>query len=200
MSSVAVAPPLDPNDPRERLNWALSTPFFILHLLPLGMLWYRPTLGDWLMCGALYVIRMFFITGGYHRYFAHRGYQLGRFMQFVMAFGGGTSAQKGALWWASHHRWHHRFSDTDRDPHNSGRGFWWSHVLWILCDKYNETHYETIKDFAKYPELVWLNRFHLVPPVLLGTAVYLWGGASALSAGFSCPLCCSITAPSASIR
>lgn len=183
-SEVAVAPPLVEGDPSERINWKLSVPFFILHLLPFGMIWFPPSRADIAVCGGLYVARMFFITGCYHRYFAHRGYKLGRAMQFLVAFGGGTSAQKGALWWASHHRWHHRFSDTDRDPHNSRRGFWWSHLLWILCNKYNETHYETIKDFAKFPELVWLNRFHLVPPTLLGVAVYLWGGWSALFCSF----------------
>lgn len=182
MSSSATASPTF--DPKERVNWLLSIPFILLHLAPLGMIWFPPSWGDVALCIALYVVRMFFITGGYHRYFAHRAYKLGRVMQFIMAFGGGTAAQKGALWWASNHRVHHRFSDTPQDPHNSGRGLLWSHVLWILCDKYNETDYKGIKDFAKYPELVWLNRFHLVPPVLLGFAVWLIGGWSALFCGF----------------
>jgi len=183
-SDFEIAPVLDPNDPREKINWALSVPFIILHLAPLGMLFFPPSWGDVVACVALYYARMFFITGCYHRYFAHRGYRMNRFWTFVAAFGGGTSAQKGALWWASHHRWHHRFSDTDRDPHNSNRGFFWSHVGWIICNKYNETHYETIKDFAKYPELVWLNKFHLVPPVVLGVVVWLIGGWSALFCSF----------------
>jgi stearoyl-CoA desaturase (delta-9 desaturase) len=183
-SNVPVAPPLVKGDPSERLNWQLSIPFFIMHLLPLGALWFHPTWVDWAVCVGLYGSRMFFITGVYHRYFAHRGYKAGRLVTFLLAFGGGTCAQKGALWWASHHRWHHRFSDTDRDPHQSSRGFWWSHVLWILCDKYNETHYETIKDFAKYPELVFLNKHHLLPPVALGFVVWLVGGWSMLFTGF----------------
>lgn len=183
-SHVVVAPEHDKNDPKEKLNYATSIPFFLIHLMPLGMIWFPPSATELAVCGALYVIRMFFITGCYHRYFAHRGYKLPRFMQFLVALGGGTSAQKGALWWASHHRWHHRFSDTNRDPHNSNRGFWWSHVGWILCEKYNETHYETIKDFAKYPELVWLNKHHLVPPVMLGVGVWLWGSWSALFCSF----------------
>jgi len=184
MSSAAPAQSVSERDPLERLNWKPSIPFLLLHLAPLGMLWFHPTWGDVALCIGLYVVRMFFITAGFHRYFAHRAYKLGRVMQFLMAFGGGTSGQKGALWWAGNHRVHHRFSDTERDPHNSARGFWWSHVLWILCDKYNATDYKGIKDFAKYPELVWLNEHHLVPPVLLGVAVYWWGGWSALFCGF----------------
>lgn len=183
-SHVEVAPRLDRNDPREKLSPVASIPFFLLHLMPLGMIWFTPSWGDIIACIALYYVRMFFITGVYHRYFGHRGYKMGRVMQFLMAFGGGTAAQKGALWWASHHRWHHRFSDTDRDPHNSNRGFLWSHVSWILCKKYNETHYETIKDFAVYPELVWLNKHHLVPPVILGVVVWLIGSWEALFCSF----------------
>lgn len=184
MTDVAAATGPRQRDPLERLNLTLSIPFFLLHLAPLGMLWFHPTWGDIALCIGLYVVRMFFITAGFHRYFAHRAYKLGRVMQFIMAFGGGTAAQKGALWWAGNHRVHHRFSDTERDPHDSGRGFLWSHVLWILCDKYNETDYHGIKDYAKYPELVWLNKHHLVPPVVLGVACFLWGGWSALFCGF----------------
>jgi stearoyl-CoA desaturase (delta-9 desaturase) len=168
--------------PDERINWLRSTPFFLLHLMPLGIIWTGATLRDLVLCAVLYAVRMFFITAGYHRYFSHRSYKLGRVMQFIMAFGGGTAAQKGALWWASHHRGHHRLSDTKDDPHAAWRGLWWSHVGWILCDKYNPT--PPIKDFSKYPELRFLEKFHILPPVLLGAACYAWGGASALFAGF----------------
>ncbi len=179
---VAVESPRRVLPPDERINWVNSTPFFLIHLMPLALFWTGVHLRDVVMCIALYVVRMFFITAGYHRYFAHRSYKLGRVMQFIMAFGGGTAAQKGALWWASHHRAHHRLSDTDQDPHAAHRGLWWSHVGWIICDKYNET--PPIKDFSKYPELRFLERFHLLPPVALGLAVFLWGGWSALWCGF----------------
>jgi stearoyl-CoA desaturase (Delta-9 desaturase) len=184
MAKPLTPPFLVDGDPSEKIAWGQTIPFILLHLMPLGMLWFHPTLGDMLACVGLYALRMFFITGGYHRYFAHRGYKLGRVMQFIMAFGGGTAAQKGALWWAGHHRWHHRFSDTDRDPHKSDRGFWWSHVGWIICPKYNETDYEGIRDYSQFPELVWLNKYHLVPPVILGVVVWLIGGWSALFCSF----------------
>ena len=114
---------------------------------------------------ALYFVRMVAITGGYHRYFSHRSYRLGRVPQFVLAFVGTTAAQKGPLWWAAHHRAHHKYSDTERDIHSPIRGFWWSHVGWILCDKYNKTDTDAIKDFTKYPELVWLDKHDWVAPV-----------------------------------
>jgi len=155
-----------------------------VHLLPLlavftGVTW----TALWLLVGT-YVLRMFFITAGYHRYFAHRTYRLGRVAQFVMAFGGTMAAQKGPLWWAGHHRDHHRFSDTDRDIHSPMHGFWWSHVGWILCEKYNETPVENIKDFAKYPELRFLDRFDWIGPWTLGGACFLIGSWPGLLIGF----------------
>ena len=82
-----------------------------------------------------------------------------------------SSTQKGVLWWAANHRHHHRYSDTEDDLHSpSLRGFLWSHVGWILSDRYNETRVELIHDFHKYPELRWLNKYHVVPPVDTGRA------------------------------
>src|SRR2546426_8692341 len=90
-----------------------------------------------------------------------------------------TSTQKGVLWWAASHRHHHRYSDTQEDLHSPSLfGFWWSHVGWILSDRYNATQVDLIRDFYKYPELRWLNRYHMVPPVILAVALFLicgWG-------------------------
>jgi stearoyl-CoA desaturase (delta-9 desaturase) len=127
---------------------------------------------------------MLAITGGYHRYFAHRSYKLRRVPQFVLAFVGASAAQKGPLWWAAHHRAHHKYSDSERDIHSPKRGFWWSHVGWILCDKYNKTDTDAIKDFAKYPELVWLDKHDWVAPWTLGFASYFIAGWSGLIIGF----------------
>jgi stearoyl-CoA desaturase (delta-9 desaturase) len=96
-------------------------------------------------------------------------------MQFLVALGATTAVQKGPLWWAAHHRHHHKYSDQQLDVHSPKRGFWWSHVLWILCPKYEETLTELIPDFAKFPELRMLDRFHYVPPTLLATAVLFLG-------------------------
>jgi stearoyl-CoA desaturase (Delta-9 desaturase) len=153
-------------------------------LAPIGILWTGFGWREALLCAALYFGRMFFITAGYHRYFAHRSYKTSRWFQFVLAFGGGTAVQKGALWWAGHHRHHHKFSDQPEDVHSPRKGFWWSHVTWILCEKFSATPYESIKDMAKYPELVWLNRYHWVPPLALGVAVWLAFGWSGLFGGF----------------
>jgi stearoyl-CoA desaturase (Delta-9 desaturase) len=171
-------------DADERVNWVKSIPFVLVHLMPLGAVFTGVGWKEAALCVGLYYLRMFFITAGYHRYFAHRSYKLGRVMQFVMAFGGTLAAQKGVLWWAANHRHHHRYSDKPQDVHSPIRGFWWSHIGWILCDKYSVTRWDLIRDFAKYPELRWLNRYWLVPPTLLGAACYFLGGASTLFIGF----------------
>jgi len=168
----------------ERINFSGSTPFFLFHLIPLAIFWTGITWFDAWLCLGLYYIRMFFITAGYHRYFAHRAYKLGRVMQFLMAVGGATAAQKGPLWWAAHHRHHHRYSDTVQDVHSPLRGFWWSHVGWILGKRYNPTDFEAIKDYAKYPELLWINKYWYLPTILLAVACWGMGGWSSLVVGF----------------
>jgi stearoyl-CoA desaturase (delta-9 desaturase) len=170
---------------RDRLDKLTSIPFFAIHALALGAFfvrfhWYYPVVAL-----ALYYVRMFGITAGYHRYFAHRSYKTGRVFQFLLAFLGATSAQKGVLWWAAHHRDHHKFSDQPEDIHSPvQRGFWWSHVGWILSSRYDETKYARIRDFGKYPELMWLNKYHLVPPILLAVVLGLIGGVPMMVWGF----------------
>ena len=160
--------------------------FIIVHLLPLMAIFTGATWFDWALCAFLYFFRMFWVTGGYHRYFSHKSYHTSRFFQFIIAFMAQTSAQKGALWWAAHHRHHHRHSDTPEDPHSMKLyGFWYSHVGWIVGPDYKETDYKTIGDYAKYPELVWLNKYYLVPPLMLAVAVtalgaWVNGGSAAL--------------------
>jgi len=172
------------NAPDERIHWLRSLPFFLIHLLALASFFIGMSWSTVALCLGLYYVRMFFLTAAYHRYFSHRSYKMGRVMQFLMALGATTCAQKGVLWWAAHHRHHHKFSDEPSDVHSPKRGFIWSHFGWFLCTKYDETRFELIKDFAKYPELRWLNRYHLVPPTVLAVACAWFGGVEALFGGF----------------
>src|SRR5262245_5661369 len=134
---------------------------------------------DFILCGLLYFIRMFGITAGYHRYFAHRTFKTSRPFQFVLAWLGCMSLQKGPLWWAAHHRDHHRYSDTENDPHSPiARGIWWSHLGWVLSNRFDETNWRGIRDSARFPELRWMNAFHWVPGILLGFSCWLIGGFS----------------------
>jgi stearoyl-CoA desaturase (delta-9 desaturase) len=161
---------------RRRPSLVKEISFLIVHLMPLAAIFTGATWFDWAMCAFLYFFRMFWITAGYHRYFAHKSYKTSRFFQFVIAFMAQTSAQKGALWWAGNHRHHHRHSDTPEDPHSMKLyGFWYSHIGWIVGPDYKETDFKTMGDFVKYPELMWLNKYYLIPPVLLALGVMALG-------------------------
>ncbi len=151
--------------------------FGLLHLSPVLIFWTGSTMFDWMVCIALYFIRMFLVTGGYHRYFSHKTFKTSRFVQFLIAFGAETSLQKGALWWAAHHRTHHKYSDLPKDPHSKKLyGFWYSHIGWIMGPDYKTTEYDVIRDYAKYKDIRWINKYYLLPPFVLMIAVWLVGG------------------------
>jgi fatty-acid desaturase len=119
---------------------------------------------------------MFAITGFYHRYFSHRAFNTNRFWQFIFAVIGNSSVQRGPLWWAAHHRHHHRYADTEKDIHSPSRhGFIWSHIGWLTSPANFPTKMQFVKDWAKYPELRWINRFDTVIPVLLAVILFLGG-------------------------
>jgi stearoyl-CoA desaturase (delta-9 desaturase) len=168
-----------------RLQILSCIPFAIIHIAALSVLWIHFRWSYLITCLAVFLVRMFFVTAGYHRYFAHRSFKTSRWFQFVIAVMATSSTQKGVLWWAGHHRHHHRFSDQEEDLHSPTLfGFFWAHIGWILSDKYNGTRTEYIADFAKFPELRWLNKYYLVPPTILGVALWLIGGWGLFAWGF----------------
>ncbi len=163
----------------------LAAVYVGLHFVPLFGLWTGFGWPEVLMALGLLWVRVFGITAGYHRYFSHRSFKTSRWFQFVLAFLAQSSGQKGVLWWAAHHRHHHRNSDQPNDVHSPVvRSFWYSHVGWIFDPKHDATHLNQVKDLAKFPELMFLERFHWIPPVALGVAVWLLQGWSGLWIGF----------------
>jgi stearoyl-CoA desaturase (delta-9 desaturase) len=174
------APPATADDTSadHKIQWLKAIPFIAMHLAAvvgvalLGWSWRGLALAV-----GLYYVRMFFVTGGYHRYFSHRTFKTSRAFQLVLALGAMSSSQKGVLWWAGHHRVHHKLSDQPGDVHSVLReGFWWSHVGWILSRRWENTDDNRVRDLSKFPELVWLDRFWAVPPTVLGVGLFLAGG------------------------
>ncbi|HTL12119.1 MAG TPA: acyl-CoA desaturase, partial [Bdellovibrionota bacterium] len=170
----------------RKYDWVGSIPFFAVHVWALvGAFFVHWTWGGILLCLGLYFLRMFGITAGYHRYFSHRTYRMGRIFQFVMAWLGSSAVQKGVIFWSAHHRHHHKYSDLPGDVHSPVQdGFWYSHVGWILDEANSETRSELVKDLTGFPELVWLNKWHLVPGISLAVLLTLLGGWPALYFGF----------------
>ncbi|HVX61731.1 MAG TPA: acyl-CoA desaturase [Pirellulales bacterium] len=128
----------------------------------------------------LYLARAFGLTAFYHRYFAHRAFKTTRWFQFVGAVLGCLALQKGPLWWAAHHRVHHCRSDRPGDVHSPRvHGFIWAHLGWFLTPANNELRTETIRDFAKFPELRWLDRHAVLIALPLAALLYALGEALA---------------------
>ena len=153
-------------------DWWGIAPFIGLHLACAAVFWvgFSPT-ALWVAI-ASYILRTFAISAFFHRGFAHRAFHSGRVTQFVFAFVATAATQRGPLWWVAHHRRHHAYADTSRDPHAAARGLWWSHMGWFLSRSAFDTRLERVADLARYPELRWLNRFDLLPPVFMGLGLF----------------------------
>jgi stearoyl-CoA desaturase (Delta-9 desaturase) len=152
-----------------------------------GIAWLGWSWSGFALAIGVYYLRMLVVTAGFHRYFAHRSFSTSRIFQFLLAVGAQTAGQKSVLWWACHHRWHHKYSDTDRDVHSARvRGFWYAHMGWLFAGEFTETDLKMVPDLAKYPELRWLDKgpIQLLPTFALGMAFLLLGGAHALLWGF----------------
>jgi stearoyl-CoA desaturase (delta-9 desaturase) len=162
--------------------------FWLVHAAAVaGVIHYGWSWSGLTLAVGVYFVRMFVVTAAYHRYFSHRAFKTSRAFQLLLAIGAQSAAQKGVIWWASHHRWHHKHSDTPLDPHSAKlRGFWHSHIGWILSDEWRRTNESMVGDLMKYPELRILNRtaFALLPAVGLALAFFLLGGVHGLVWGF----------------
>jgi stearoyl-CoA desaturase (delta-9 desaturase) len=162
-----------------------AVPFVLVHLLALAAIWTGVTWQALALGVGLYWLRIFAIGAGYHRYFSHRAFSTSRVAQFALAFLAQTSAQNSVLWWAAMHRRHHLYSDTELDGHSPRqRGFLYAHVGWIFDRKHMKTDMVRVADLAAFPELVWLDRFELVPAVLTAAMCFLVAGWSGLVVGF----------------
>jgi stearoyl-CoA desaturase (delta-9 desaturase) len=160
-------------------------PFVLVHSACIAAFWTGVTYQAVAIGLVLYWLRIFAIGAGYHRYFSHRAYKTSRAFQFVLAFLSQSSAQKSVLWWAAMHRHHHLHSDTEMDIHSPRhKGFIYSHVGWIFTRSSDQLDLDRIADFARYPELKWLHRYELVPPLLLALFCYAIGGWPGLVVGF----------------
>ncbi|HEX7816731.1 acyl-CoA desaturase [Dyella sp.] len=157
----------------EHIDWLRALPFALMHLACLAVPWVGISAAAMVVAVFMYALRMFAITGFYHRYFSHRTFRTSRAMQFIFAVIGAACVQRGPLWWAAHHRHHHRHADTELDPHSpSIKGFWHSHLGWFLTPAAFRTDLERVPDLKDYPELCWLDRFDIAVPVLFAASLF----------------------------
>lgn len=164
------------NEQKDKINWLRVIPFIALHLGCFAVLWVGVSSTAVWVAVLLYVLRMFAITGFYHRYFSHRAFRTSRLAQFLFALLAASSVQRGPLWWASHHRHHHANSDTSEDVHSPNQhGFFWSHMGWFMVNRNFATRTDLISDLVVYPELRFLDRFDALVPIVLAISLYVFG-------------------------
>lgn len=160
----------------NQVDWGRIIPFIGLHLACLAVFWVGYSACALIVAIALYAIRIFAIGGFYHRFFSHKTFQTNRFWQFIFAILGMSAVQRGPLWWAAHHRNHHLVSDQAEDAHSPVQhGFLWSHMGWFLSKKFFHYNQDRIKDFSRFPELRFLDRFDVIVPISLGIILYVVG-------------------------
>jgi stearoyl-CoA desaturase (delta-9 desaturase) len=175
--SSPTATPIDAESPGDRrVEWLRILPFLALQAGCFLVVWVGWSPVAVLVAALLYVVRMFGVTAFYHRYFSHRAFRAGRLVQFVGAVLGASATQRGPLWWAAHHRRHHRHSDTAADAHSPvAHGFLWAHVGWFTTRGNFRTDLGQVRDFATFPELRWLDRNDGVVPAALAVSLWLLG-------------------------
>ncbi len=147
-------------DAENRIEFWGNLPFILLHAGCLGVFLTGVSPAALIVFFITFALRMFGVTAGYHRYFSHRTYKTSRVFQYVLALLGAAALQKDHLWWAAHHRNHHRYTETQRDEHSPIiHGFFWAHVGWFMCKRNANLKPDAlVPDLVKFPELVFLNR------------------------------------------
>lgn len=175
-TSIAPTTAPEEEDGKDKLDLVRSIPFLAMHVMCLGVFLVGFSWTAVIVCLAFYALRMFAITGFYHRYFSHRSFEMNRFWQFVFAVIGNSSAQRGPLWWAAHHRNHHTHSDEEDDVHSPHHhSLYWSHMGWVSSKRNFATDMRRVQDLAKFPELRFLDRFDIIVPILAGVFMFFFG-------------------------
>jgi stearoyl-CoA desaturase (delta-9 desaturase) len=160
----------------DKIDWLRAIPFISINLACLLVFWVGFSWVAFTTALVLYFLRVFSIGAFYHRYFSHRAYKTNRFWQFIFAILGNSAAQRGPLWWATHHRQHHMCADESNDAHSPlHHSFLWSHMGWFLANKNYYYNPERVTDLARYPELVFLDRHDSLVPIILGVSLFLAG-------------------------
>ena len=169
-------------------DWFIIGFFIIAHTLAaIGLT--MPTRGGMIAFAILYPITALGITLGYHRYFTHRSFKSPRWLSYIFAVMGTMALQGSLIEWIAHHRMHHAGSDTNRDPHNARRGFWYSHLMWMFVvmpefdDQRNMRRYT--RDIIADPFLFWLCKPWVMigMQVLIGIICWRLGGIEAMMWG-----------------
>lgn len=168
----------------NRVLFLIGTPIAAIALTAYYVSTQPFNLAIWILFAFFYVFTIFGITGGYHRLFAHRAYQASPALKWFYALFGAAAIQNSILIWGRDHRVHHRFVDTEKDPYNINRGFWYAHLGWMLLYEEPKVDLESYgRDFENDPIVMFQHKYYL--PIALGMCFALptllgWAFGSAL--------------------
>lgn len=154
-------------------RWVGIFYFAVIHTVglvgtPLYAFYHGVSAAEWTLFWIYFALSSLAITVGYHRLFAHVTYKTNAGIRFLLLYFGASTFEQSALKWASQHRQHHQFTDTDQDPYNIQRGFWYAHIGWIMFWKHR-VNYENVPDL-KQSKLV-MNQHHLYTLWSLGSGI-----------------------------
>ena len=166
-------------------NFLFFVSFFTISVIgvPIYIYNYGLSLSEVVLCVFYAVATGMGITIGYHRLFAHRTFKSHPFTVFLGLFFGAAAFEESALEWASQHRDHHRFVDTDKDPYNIMQGFWYAHIGWILFRNHT-INFDNVKDLKKNKLVVhqeknyvlWAVTAGVLTPLAIGALTgHFWG-------------------------
>ena len=163
---------------QSSIDWSRVVALTLMHTACLAVFWVGWSATAIVLAIGYYLVRTFGLTAFYHRYFSHRAFKTSRWFQFCGSIVGCLALQKGPMWWAAHHRTHHRESDSEKDVHSPRHGgFFWSHIGWLFQKEHSPTNRKKLPDWQKYPELWWIDRYALVIGVASIVAIYFFGEA-----------------------
>jgi stearoyl-CoA desaturase (delta-9 desaturase) len=170
--TVATSPKLAP-------DWSIIIYMASIHLVALFAL--LPSNFSWKAVAVAFVL--YWVTGGlgitlgFHRLVCHRSFEAPKWLEYIVVFFGTLACQGGPIEWVGLHRIHHKYSDTQPDPHDSNRGFWWSHMGWMLCENpAREMVPRYTQDIANDPVYQFLQNYFIPIQVVLGLILYWLGG------------------------
>lgn len=169
--------------PERHTRWTGVIFFIVIHAVGIiGTPWYifsfGVTRGEWILFWVYFICTSLSITVGYHRLFAHVTYKPQNWIRFFLLFFGAATLEQSALKWSSQHRQHHQFTDTDQDPYNIKKGFWYAHAGWILFWKHR-VNYDNVPDLQT-SKLVMHQHFYyslwsvgagIVLPIVIGAGM-----------------------------
>jgi stearoyl-CoA desaturase (delta-9 desaturase) len=172
-----------PNSPenQSKLNWVITGFFIAIHCLAL----LAPWCFSWSALGVMLLLHWFLgsigICLGYHRLLSHRSFQVPKWLEYTIALIGASALQGGPIFWIAGHRLHHAYTEDEiKDPYSARKGFWWSHLLWMIYPRpefFNKELYQRFApDLARDPFYCWLDRYSLLMQVPLAVVLYLLGG------------------------